>query len=112
MNELEFGKSLRALRLHLQMTVKEAAQKIGVPQSTYREWESGRAIRGLHYVELAKTFDVSINELFCVTDLNVRKLQECITTIQDIEKKMRSLLVDRSNSAVREKKIFKIVYVI
>jgi len=44
--------------------MREAARLVGVPESTYREWEYGRQIRGEPYVRIAKAFSVSLDELF------------------------------------------------
>ena len=43
--------------------MREAARHIGVPESTYREWEYGRKIRGEPYLQIAKAFGVSLDEL-------------------------------------------------
>jgi transcriptional regulator with XRE-family HTH domain len=50
------------------MTIKEAAQLIGVPSTTYRDWEYGRAITGQPYVKIAKAFSITLNTLFEVKE--------------------------------------------
>jgi transcriptional regulator with XRE-family HTH domain len=57
------GKRIRELRNKKKLTMRETSQGIGVPITTYREWEYGRAIRGNHLVKLAKFFEVSPEEL-------------------------------------------------
>jgi transcriptional regulator with XRE-family HTH domain len=47
--------------------MRETAKLIGVPETTYREWEYGRAIRGEPYLKIARAFGISVEELF-VTD--------------------------------------------
>ncbi|MBK8202439.1 MAG: helix-turn-helix transcriptional regulator [Bdellovibrionales bacterium] len=56
--------------------MREAARRIGVPESTYREWEYGRKIRGEPYLQIAKTFGVSIEEL-------LGQPERQLTTIED-----------------------------
>jgi hypothetical protein len=43
--------------------MKEVARRIRVPETTYREWEYGRTIRGEPYVRIAETLGVSVHEL-------------------------------------------------
>ena len=41
------GKKLKRLRIQRDLTMREVAAGIQVPLTAYREWEYGRAIRGL-----------------------------------------------------------------
>ena len=43
--------------------MREVAIGIGVPLTTYREWEYGRAVQGKHLVNLAKFYGVSAESL-------------------------------------------------
>jgi len=54
---------LRRFRTTQGIAVKEAAALIGVPLTTYREWENGRAIQGEPYVKIAEVFGVGLLEL-------------------------------------------------
>src|SRR5262245_9479473 len=54
---------LRRLRVENQMSMKQVADRIGVPLSTYRDWEYGKSIRGEPYPELAALYGVSVHEL-------------------------------------------------
>lgn len=54
---------LRRLRTLKGFSVKEVAEQIKVPLTTYREWEHGRKIVGEPYVELARVFEVSVYEM-------------------------------------------------
>jgi len=58
-----FSQRLKALRQSRGLTVKEAAKIVGVPMTTYRDWEYGRAVTGEPYVQIAKAFGVSLNSL-------------------------------------------------
>ena len=54
---------LRRLRQAHRMTMKESAAAIGVPESTYRDWEYGGSVRGQYYPKIADVLGVSIHEL-------------------------------------------------
>jgi transcriptional regulator with XRE-family HTH domain len=54
---------IKRLRKERKLTLREVAQGIGVPLTTYREWEYGRAIRSEHLINLAKFFGVSLEDL-------------------------------------------------
>ncbi len=43
--------------------MKEVAEAIGVPSSTYREWEMGTKISGEPYLALSQLFGVSLSYL-------------------------------------------------
>lgn len=49
---------IRKLRQERKLSMKEVAKEIGVPLTTYREWEYGRSPRGEHLVKLANYFRV------------------------------------------------------
>ena len=57
------GPRIKRLREKKKLTVKEAAALIGVPLTTYREWENGRAIQGEPYTKIAEILDVGLLEL-------------------------------------------------
>lgn len=57
------GIRIQKLRVILGLTAKEVSQSIGVAESTYRAWESGRAIQGEPYVALSKILRISVYEL-------------------------------------------------
>lgn len=59
-----FHQRLKRLRNENKLTVKEMSARIGVPESSYREWEYGRAITGgEHYIQIAKVLGLSVYEL-------------------------------------------------
>ena len=51
------------LRKEKNLTVRELANIIGVPESTYREWEYGRPVSGPPYVKIAEALSVSLSFL-------------------------------------------------
>jgi len=58
-----FSKRLRRLRIAKQISVAKVSSALEISESTYREWELGRHIRGEPYVPLAELLGVSLNEL-------------------------------------------------
>ena len=59
----QLGARLKLLREKRGLTARQLADQIGVPVSTYREWEYGRAIVGEPYVAMSKALDVGVHEL-------------------------------------------------
>src|ERR1700692_1911040 len=57
------SKKLIELRKRNRLSMREAAKRIGVPETTYRDWEYGRAIRGEPYVQIARAFGISLLDL-------------------------------------------------
>lgn len=55
---------LKRLRRLRGFSTVEAAKLIGVPPTTYREWEYGRQITGEPYPDIARAFEVTLDELF------------------------------------------------
>lgn len=58
-----FYKRLRQFRENRRLPMREVAKGIGVPLTTYREWEYGRAVQGKHLVNLAKFYGISAEAL-------------------------------------------------
>jgi len=74
MNE-SFANRLRTLRKSRRLTMKEVATKLGVPSTTYREWEYGRSIQGAEpYLKLAEVLAVSLRELLGGAKSDSRKI--------------------------------------
>lgn len=82
----DFGKKLRSIRLHNKLSMREAARRIGVPETTYREWEYGRKILGPEpYKKIAAAFGVSITTLFGEDGDNLELEQRLNRAKADIE---------------------------
>ncbi len=60
---MSFHRRLKALREKRGKSMTEIAVIVGIPASTYREWEYGRAIRGEPYLQIARALNVSVVEL-------------------------------------------------
>lgn len=63
--------------------MRETAKRIGIPESTYREWEYGRAIRGEPYPEIAKAFEIPLAELFGINSAKNESVEEIINRITE-----------------------------
>lgn len=91
-----FGKRLQKLREKSGLSMKQVAEKIDVPVSTYRDWEYGRAIRGNPYLKLAQVLNVSLYELMTGEKPNYTKVSELLdraeTIIEEIRKELLPLL--------------------
>ncbi len=85
---MDIGTRLKHFRKQKNLTVAEVARRIDVSESTYRDWENGRAIKGEPYVKLAAVFAVSLNELF---GLPASEATEATNATQEIESIQRSL---------------------
>lgn len=69
--------------------MRETARRIGVPETTYREWEYGRKICGAEpYRKIARAFGISISELFGEdhSDLSVENRIERIRADAEVVK--------------------------
>ena len=82
------GKRLKRLRTLKDLSIKEVALRVGVPQTTYREWENDRKIVGEPYVELAKVFETSVYEL--ITG-EARTDQALIASLSNIELEVKKM---------------------
>ena len=56
-------KRFRRLRAERDFSVKQFAEKIGVPESTYREWEYGRTLPGPPFLKMAEALNVPLSFL-------------------------------------------------
>lgn len=85
------NKRLRVLRTKKGLTMKEVAQAVEVPLSTYREWEYGRAIQGEPYTKIAKALSISLSELLTGRSGNSEAWRE-IEKIEEHVKNLRHVL--------------------
>ena len=63
MKQSQIGQRLQALREKAGLSAREVARRAGIAESTYRDWEYGRAIKGDPYSILAQIFGVTLSEL-------------------------------------------------
>jgi len=62
---MSIGQKLLILRSQTKYSRQDIADKLGINQKTYANWESEKTEPSASYIpELAKVFDVTIDELF------------------------------------------------
>ena len=93
-----FAQRITARRVQQGLTQREVAEKIGVPLSTYKEWEYGRRVQGEKiYVALSEVLDMNLKTLLTgepQMDRNdlIKQVQQMIGQMKDIKTSLMSLL--------------------
>ena len=65
-----FSEKLRTLREERNYTQKTIAKKLGIPVSTYANWEQGRREPSIFDIfNIMSVYEIEANELFEITDL-------------------------------------------
>lgn len=86
----DFHHRLKRLRDARNLSFSEAARVIGVPISTYREWENGRSILGPKpYALIAAAFKISLHEL--ITGEIPSSTSELLQTLESVETSVQQL---------------------
>lgn len=83
-----FHERLRTLRKAKGLTMREMARRVGVPETTYREWEVGRAIQGEPYVRMSEALGVSLTELLTG---NRPEQAQILSEIESVEEGLKQL---------------------
>lgn len=86
---MSLSQRIRKLRQERKMTIKEMAQHLGVPTSTYRDWEYGSKIPADALVQIGQLFNSSPNELLGLEKLQHKNLREAIYLIEEGLKLLR-----------------------
>ncbi|MBY0385110.1 helix-turn-helix transcriptional regulator, partial [bacterium] len=84
--KISISEIMRKRRNEIGLTIAVCAKEIGVSQSTYREWEYGRAISGEPYAKIASLLGLSLSELLG------RDKTELIIKTEEVEEKMEEIL--------------------
>jgi transcriptional regulator with XRE-family HTH domain len=80
----DMGKCLRYFREKKGLKVKEVAELVGVPESTYREWEAGRKITGHKpYLKLAAAFGISLETLLGGSPSSILTVEDLLNRVID-----------------------------
>lgn len=93
--KISFGERLKRLREGKNLSVKEVADQINVPVTTYREWEHGRKIVGEPYVDLAKAFEISVHELITGQKYGNDGIYKSVEVIEAELKKIKENLLSK-----------------
>ena len=88
LENLEIGKRLKAHRILKGLSIQDAAGRIGVAASTYREWENGRAITGNPYSKISATLDIGVYKILGIEDESKEALFNCLI---ELEKSIQNL---------------------
>lgn len=83
-----FHARLRRLRTDRGLSMRALAEKVHVPETTYREWEKGRAIQGQPYSALAQALNVSLQELMTGEKI---KAEDLIHALEGLEGAVQNL---------------------
>lgn len=86
---------LKRLRKEKNLSVKDVAEKINVPLTTYREWEHDRKIVGEPYIELARVFEVSVYELITGEKSSGKEVSKSLEIIELELNKLKETLLSR-----------------
>ncbi len=88
-----FNHRLKKFRLQAKLSQRQAAKKIGVPESTYRDWEYGNAILGEPYPRIVQAFNITLNELFGLSDeppeTADKKVDKIISELQSLKSNLK-----------------------
>ena len=86
---------LKRLRKEKNLSVKDVAEKIKVPLTTYREWEHDRKIVGEPYIDLARVFEVSVYELITGEKSSGKEVSKSLEIIEAELNKLKETLLSR-----------------
>ena len=63
--KISFGKNLSELRKMRRFSQKDVAEKLGLPVSTYANWEQGRTEPSVYEIyNIIKVLEIDANDLF------------------------------------------------
>ncbi len=85
---------LRKFRENEKLSAKEMAQKIGVPQSTYLDWENGRGMRIPPFQKISQVLAISVTELVTGEKPN---LNDISVELEKVEEQMREIRAQLSS---------------
>jgi transcriptional regulator with XRE-family HTH domain len=84
-----FHIKLKRLRKEKGLSMKALSQKIGVPASTYRDWEYGASVLGQPYIKIAEALDVSLHQLLGNERPKNESLLKLIARLESITQELK-----------------------
>jgi transcriptional regulator with XRE-family HTH domain len=91
----DFPRRIARLRKEHGLTIKQVAEYIQVPTTTYRDWEYGRAKLDTTYIKLAELFGVSVYELLGGKESEFAEIQNEVLGLEkhlfSLKRKLQSL---------------------
>ncbi|MCK5074466.1 MAG: helix-turn-helix transcriptional regulator [Bacteriovoracaceae bacterium] len=88
----EFGNRLQRFRKEKHYSIREVSNKLCVAESTYRDWEQGREIKGEPYVKMSHFFDISLYELMTGDTGKVKPILDKVNHVKIILNKIQTEL--------------------
>lgn len=85
---MKLSQQLRSLRQSQGLTMKKVAESVGVPVSTYRDWEYGSKVPASVAPKLAEVLRVSTRDLLGLTNSQT-ELHEVLLILEEGVKKLR-----------------------
>ncbi len=85
---------LKRLRKEANLTAKEMALQVGVPQSTYVDWEHGRGMKVPPLQKISQVLAISVTELLTGQKPS---LQTFVTELEKIELHLREIRAQLSS---------------
>jgi transcriptional regulator with XRE-family HTH domain len=76
------AKRLQRLRKAKAVSASQMAKRLAVAETTYREWEQERQIRGEPYMKLAEILGVSLSELM-TGEQSSQRIAESLKQIEE-----------------------------
>lgn len=93
MENQNLSERLKKLRAQNNLSVKQVCLAIQVPETTYREWEMGRMIKGHHiYAKLASLYKISLHELLTGDVPEHHKLFEQLEKLENEFAQLKKIL--------------------
>ena len=83
---------LTRLRREKNLTAKAMARLIGVPESTYREWEYGRGMRLPPFQKISQVLAISVTELITGQRPMLASVTEALDAVEQKLREIRSNL--------------------
>jgi transcriptional regulator with XRE-family HTH domain len=84
---------LKKRKLQIGKKPSEIAEKIGVSESTYRDWENGRKIQGEPYRKIAEALEISIIDLLEIERVSYNYLKSELENIDNSIKNIRKIVI-------------------
>ena len=85
---MTISEKMKKRRIQLNLRPKDIAKKVGVAESTYRDWENGRKIQGEPYTLIADALEISVLELL---GIETTKFHQLMLEISELERHVKNI---------------------
>ncbi len=90
---MSVAEKMKTRRQKLNIKVRDISQKVGVAESTYRDWENGRSIQGEPYMKIANALNMNILDLLEIEKTSIGKVIADIDAIENHVKNIRQYVI-------------------